>query len=227
MHSHDRTLIASLGFLDPDKDNRTHDLACAYLAQGEVVAQLVGAPRKIDVRVKTKLDTGSRFGRSYEGRLWTEARYETRLEVPILKGQAQYQTTIGFMDALIQTTVVLHNDAPVYFDDGSKAEGGALMYEFLPEGMRLPLDAVVGVEVKINPVPVGDLLRQLNLYRSHIGSGFSIACVDRWIAALRYDIDAPYADALKSEGIEVVRLGRGFDAWLAQRKKKPAKLTEI
>jgi hypothetical protein len=32
-HSHDRTLIASLGFADPDKQDPMHDLACEYLSQ--------------------------------------------------------------------------------------------------------------------------------------------------------------------------------------------------
>ncbi len=32
MHSHDRTLIAELGFKDPDKGEPEHDLACNYLA---------------------------------------------------------------------------------------------------------------------------------------------------------------------------------------------------
>jgi len=33
MHSHKRTLLASLGFNDPDKKDSRHNLGCQYLAQ--------------------------------------------------------------------------------------------------------------------------------------------------------------------------------------------------
>jgi hypothetical protein len=45
MHAHDRTLIASLGFADPDKKNRRHTLACQYLAQPEVSLRVLRALR--------------------------------------------------------------------------------------------------------------------------------------------------------------------------------------
>lgn len=40
MHSHDRTLLARLGFQDPDKRNPLHDRACAYLGEPEQAARL-------------------------------------------------------------------------------------------------------------------------------------------------------------------------------------------
>lgn len=40
MHSKDRTLLASLGFADPDKGNRLHYLACRYLTEPEQIARL-------------------------------------------------------------------------------------------------------------------------------------------------------------------------------------------
>lgn len=45
MHSSDRTLLASLGFADPDKKDRRHTLACQYLAQPEVMARVVESVR--------------------------------------------------------------------------------------------------------------------------------------------------------------------------------------
>lgn len=45
MHSSDRTLLASLGFADPDKKDRRHTLACQYLAQPEVMARVVQSVR--------------------------------------------------------------------------------------------------------------------------------------------------------------------------------------
>jgi hypothetical protein len=40
-HSHDRTLLASLSFGDPDKKDPMHDLACEYLSQQEQARRLV------------------------------------------------------------------------------------------------------------------------------------------------------------------------------------------
>lgn len=39
-HSSDRTLLASLGFQDPDRKSSTHTLACQYLCEPEVTAKL-------------------------------------------------------------------------------------------------------------------------------------------------------------------------------------------
>lgn len=40
MHSHSRTLIAKLGFADPDKKSPRHDLACQYLGEPEQIAKI-------------------------------------------------------------------------------------------------------------------------------------------------------------------------------------------
>lgn len=40
-HSSDRTLLASLGFADPDKKDRRHTLACQYLAQPSILQKVV------------------------------------------------------------------------------------------------------------------------------------------------------------------------------------------
>ena len=34
-HTHDKTLLASMSFADPDKRNSLHDLACQYMAASE------------------------------------------------------------------------------------------------------------------------------------------------------------------------------------------------
>ena len=41
MHTSDRTLLASLGFADPDKKDRRHTLACQYMAQPDVQARVL------------------------------------------------------------------------------------------------------------------------------------------------------------------------------------------
>jgi hypothetical protein len=77
-HSHDRTLLASLAFGDPDKRDQTHDLACEFLsqpAQSERIAELVEPSAEKVVSAAT--------------------------EVPVSKGEGKYKTTIGFVDVLI------------------------------------------------------------------------------------------------------------------------------
>jgi hypothetical protein len=41
MHSHDRTLLASLAFGDKDKANTLHGLACRYLTEPEQAVRLL------------------------------------------------------------------------------------------------------------------------------------------------------------------------------------------
>lgn len=82
MHSHDRTLLARLGFADPDKKDPRHDWACQYLAQNEVA-----------LRVLRSL---------YAGPKWRDHVVKGRRhEAPITKGEGQYKVTVGFADLLL------------------------------------------------------------------------------------------------------------------------------
>jgi hypothetical protein len=74
MSATDRTLLAILGFQDPDRKDPMHDWACQYLAQPEVLGRLV-APLTV-----------------YDGSI--------HLEYHITKGWGQYKQTIGFIDLL-------------------------------------------------------------------------------------------------------------------------------
>jgi hypothetical protein len=79
MHAHDRTLLSQLGFADPDKRDRRHDLACQYLA--------LPANRERIVREIMKGEV--------------DPDYRPRFEVPLTKGYDQYKTVIGFVDLII------------------------------------------------------------------------------------------------------------------------------
>lgn len=53
MHANERTLIANLGFSDPDKKNPLHDLACQYLAMDEnrlKIANMFARERGFDTK---------------------------------------------------------------------------------------------------------------------------------------------------------------------------------
>jgi hypothetical protein len=77
-HAHDRTMLANLGFADPDKQEPLHDLACRYLMEPEQSgAILMSLGINSDVLYKYQ-------------------------EYTISKGEGQYRTTIGFMDVLFR-----------------------------------------------------------------------------------------------------------------------------
>jgi hypothetical protein len=84
MSATDQTLLARLGFQDPDRKDLLHDWACQYLAQPEVLEKLV-APLAVTME-------------------------HVCLERHITKGYGQYKQTIGFVDlfaSLARYTLIL------------------------------------------------------------------------------------------------------------------------
>lgn len=207
MHSHDRTLLAKLGFQDPDRRDPIHDLACRYLCEPERAR-----------RVHDKFIGPNCMG---EGGGWLRSlvfKLETcsaNQEVAISKGVNQYRTTIGFVDAVIGGR---------YRSTESEDYSGDCI-----------LETRVAIEVKIHPVTASELLRQLNLYREYdspsgavlqeghrldpSGRVWTYAGRTQWVAAVRFDITSGFINSLRGEGVEVVRLGRSFDEWLETSKR--------
>ena len=199
-HSHERTLLANLGFGDKDKRNPRHDLACQYLAQASVFAKLMApclAP-KCEVRSAT-----------------------IKQEHHITKGQAQYKTTIGFADLYTRDCLLTKRVTaperilcppflmaePEAHDDPPAPSGtmGAAELNSFTQGIfesmarvvqrqraiekrrqeawlaweaataRAPMteflvfaNISVLIEVKIERVSVGDILRQMRLYSEYL-----------------------------------------------------------
>lgn len=79
MRATERTLIASLGFADPDKKNALHYLACHYLIQKPIIEKLCALAH-------IKNDENIRLG----------------IERPIEKGTGNYKTIVGFLDVFIE-----------------------------------------------------------------------------------------------------------------------------
>lgn len=191
-HSHDRTLLASLSFSDPDKREPLHDLACEYLSEPEQARRLVQLACSIHADIPFSVDT--------------------KLEAAISKGNGQYKTTIGFLDLKIEWK--------------SENRKGSVI-----------------VEVKIHRVTVGDILRQINLYREYVWSpryvdaetfkarlreaqrfsGFNEGLHEgaTWVLASTFDIDAGQTELLTREGILPVHLSEGFTKWFENRQLRP------
>lgn len=90
----DNTLLAKMGFSDPDRQNPLHDLACQYLAQPDVVQ------RMFDCALK---------GISFE---FYEKGINVSPEFHIAKGDGQYRTTVGFVDLFLEALIYHHHIQP-------------------------------------------------------------------------------------------------------------------
>jgi hypothetical protein len=105
------------------------------------------------------------------------------LEIPLTKGHNQYKTFIGFLDGVLNFERKRESDIDVFF------------------------------EVKINPETAGNVLRQLNLYKSFMDCPeYDFSRVSLLVTA--YDV-SPLDQALFEEnGIVCVRLGEAFDEFV-------------
>lgn len=213
MHSFDRTLIAKLGFSDPDKKNPRHDLGCLYLKDPEVRAKLgewmlsriqkLAIPRKETEERSTVL----------------EVKFPVpKLEYHLAKGSGQYATTIGFLDARFDIELIVE-----HYEDSYSAYDRAGRPPKLSRKVRSqtwPLFA----EVKIEPVGVGDILRQLNLYRSYFEiGGYSerprapYPGVPYGILFTSFQLSPAESTAINEAGYGCIQLGTKFDQWCKEQ----------
>jgi hypothetical protein len=263
MHSHDRTLLAKLGFADRDKQNPLHDLACQYLVQPEQAARLVAmCPGRGSPPPPCRLVLGAydRFATASEASwLEAEARHIERreeheeetsrdvmrveTEMALAKGEGQYKTVVGFVDAVIQFGIRWRTHGLMWKPKRRSVEvtpasgimGPASKYksatyrdewtdEPVPFSEQERFAARAMVEVKIAECSIGDILRQIKLYRE-FGDGRSI---DAWFVAVAYKVTTHFVDEMRREGIQVITLGPKFKQWIeARRRNDQAEVEEL
>ncbi len=239
MHTHDRTLLARLGFSDPDKKEPLHDRACAYLAEDAQARRLIsmvddGAlppPRGWDwsrrswcqectvEEARDKEDsTASIFD---DGRI---GGVVATLERPLTKGSGQYASTLGFLDTCLG-----------YWFEGHQVGWETSGTTGTLTEKRHPLDrwettatGTILIEVKIARVPMGDAMRQMNLYAQHRHSLYDMLPLRYRITdervrtksslflATAYPVTKADVAILARENVRHIRLGDGFKAWLAR-----------
>lgn len=225
VHSHDRTMLSSLGFADPDKKNPEHDDACKYLMQDAVIEKLViGLNHDFMPNAATRADWQNLT-------LWTDAHrprhpYRVRvrdkaMEYHLQKGSGQYATTIGFVDVLFtaafpHTRFVRETQRKDYVD--GKYTTIVTPAHYLEDS----LDVRCFVEVKITPVSVNEILRQMNLYRSYIDTEpyynpYTGLVITAW------ELDAADETALLQARYKHFHLGQGFQDWKNNRPKATPK----
>ena len=138
MHGKDRTLIASLGFSDPDK-GELHDRACLFCTTESFAAAI-------------PIDSAG------EGEFFIR-EHTAQLEHPIKGGYG----IVGFADVLVTfdlTSVLPCPECKSYRDIGERKKFKVL------------------IEVKTRVEPVGNWVRQINLYRAKMPVDLAIlACV--------------------------------------------------
>lgn len=195
MHSHDRTMLAKFGFSDPDHKNSRHDMACMYLSQIQTAIKI---GRRLWPRVMPFFD------RKFEG--FDDKGFDinsSHIEFHLMKGQGEYKTTIGFIDVMIEFYALYIKTKK---DNNIQNDARTELFS-------------VGIEVKIEKVPVGDILRQIALYREYSNANY-------WIVVTDYDMTEIEVKAMKSEDIDYLRLGENFGKWIKEQSDKPIKIQD-
>lgn len=212
MHSHDRTLLSNLGFADPDKGDKRHDLACQYLAIKEnlraILDHFYAASNK--EQVSEDRFRGIRTIRFSD----VEARH---FESPICKGTGDYRSVVGFLDLKVRVTTDVSEDG----ERGELVPKNCNTYlEWVPFVNRFSGGGEFAFEVKINPVGIGAITRQIKLYREFISSCYGDV---EWIVATVFPLSGEDRNTLQQSSIHCVRLGPKFEAWCEERaREKPS-----
>lgn len=208
-HSHDRTMLANLGFADPDKGDPRHDLACQYLVTPDAGRRMAAAVLS-DRLSKTKRPFSWQYGNGPERTGFDtyalDDTFSAVFEVPISKGYSQYKTTVGFLDLVLIADLVVTSA----YDEssGGDVKTGKGKWNLI-------------VEVKAaNPVRVLDAIRQIKFYREYhehlrlSGEGVT------WVLATIAPLSDDEISALQSASIHHVRLGQKFEEWIIERERK-------
>lgn len=94
MHSHDQSLLAKMGFNDPDKKDARHDLACRYIFVKNVISKIIESLYKKFFRKQPVADGGKPVS---EGEVGFEKAVDFhgigQVEFHLQKGKDQYATT--------------------------------------------------------------------------------------------------------------------------------------
>jgi hypothetical protein len=209
MHSSDRTLLARLGFSDPDKGDNRHDLACQYFSANKKAALAL-----VDHAYRIKYQSNYN-GSNFKVETYAEPDKDecgpVVLEYPISKGEGQYKTTIGFVDVKIP------------FSKHVRIVGEQNINAWWPkeEPRWVHIDEVkvnngdIYIEVKIHPVGLGDILRQVNLYKEYISGYNSI-----WFLVTPYAISRADCASLRVADVHHVRLGDEFKRWEVEQRER-------
>ena len=228
-HTHDRTLLASLGFQDPDKKDRRHTLACQYLCQPEVATRLWGRlvpslaePTSViedvicegpgeDAQDGRRKKDEPRFRSGPRAVVHTDAM----IEVPVTKDRG---FLVGFVDVVARARA-----SEGCFDETAERDSSqgwpanVIRRRYTARWHNVKI--TMRIEVKARPVDVADIARQIATYAGcTVGSGYDYDLPPLWVVATCYKMPAADKATLAAKGIYHVWLGEGFAAYCKARE---------
>lgn len=210
-HAHEKTLLARLGFSDPDRKEPLHDLACMYLSRPEAAGKIALLPGEKTLQEWQKNPVIG-IGHKKEGITFAAA-----FERMICSGRF----TVGFVDLTLQFECVENRDGEMhkrYFPDGYRdGEWKPAEWKSVIAKHNASFSWRACVEVKIQRFGVGEVIRQINLYRAND----SYQSNDHWILASPHSLPADERSALLTANITPIRLGPAFLQWVEERKQQP------
>jgi len=212
MHSFKQVESNRLGFTDKDRGNSRHDWACQYLSTGcrgfHIVRAIVPKVTPWDSSF-----SNSKVRRHCEDLTWYRPWHEWEIYPHQGFGQRTKPRLAGFADLVIPYQAVWRSE----WDDDQETD-------------RKPTEQSgrVLVEVKIGPVPIGDILRQVKFYRSTIlghdewGNGWGVSSSYRWDFAVvtAYPLQAEDRKVLTDHKLHHFQLGQQFEDYCATRKEE-------
>ena len=200
------TLLSKLGFDDSDRKNDLHDIACHYLAQDKFskamldASQFLWAGQRQFRHERTCEVVREEFKRTHSSSI------APVFEFHVKKGEGKYSTTVGFADVILRYKI---NE--IIVEDGTTNN----------------FHVAVPVEVKIGRCSISDAIRQILLYREHVGihhcshdgvrSFFSW-----WVLATHFEITEEELRHLNLSRIGHVQLGDGLLEYAKESRKKMA-----
>ena len=220
-YSHNKTLIAQLGFADPDRRDSKHFLACQYLATP-----------KASLRLMETLGVSNRHPQSRV--LCVEHEYR------IGRGKDGV-TTAGFADIVIvhENCHNVRKESTLVGSSGklNLRPGERVISSFPSIDLRIArtyiievapgvdtkqtsvTESTVLVEVKANPVSIDDLIRQMKFYQFHLEAA-------KVVVVTLFPIKTTDAATMLNEGINPYYLGEDFAMWCAESDTSIAVLPE-
>jgi len=226
-----RTLLSELGFNDIDKKLSRHDVACHYMCELSTLIKL----SKMEIYSNDNQgsfyleDGGEKYLTHQEKEIVKEYKKNnnlpslvdlkdltshiyTEVEKPLSKGVGQYKKTIGFLDVEVGLKVSKKSKVFKILD----IEGRNFWVKWNKQ-----LVANTVIEVKINKVSIGDIIRQMKLYREFYPN------YAEWILVTDYSISDKEKELLKSEGIHHLKLSSDFEEYLKDYGKETKQNIEI
>ncbi len=205
MHAHERTLLTQLGFADPDKKERRHDLASRYLSLpavadrlGDLVSPALARSeaqwlQEIEAKSGIPADEVAQFCSKHPFKF----SYKRAVaEFHITKGEDRFRTTIGFADLIL--------------------EWGAhcCSYQEYPPRMSAYIKGFRAlVEIKIKALPTTEIIRQIRLYNEYQHSPYGAPRWESVIVVTAFPITAQEERQLTDVAIHHCLLGKGFEAY--------------